>query len=89
MAKFRFLRGKNEKIKESKSLRDGQILIGTMSDQTFVIYMDMKTENGELVRLSLDLSEYKNKIEELEKKIKTLEDSLLNLKSQNYLIVSG
>lgn len=75
--KVKFLRGEKNKVKESP-IKNGQVLFGVNSNNTLAIYADIINSNGELIRLSLDLSEYTEKITMLENKVKQMEAYIAN-----------
>lgn len=87
MANVLFSRGKKKAV-EKQPLKDGQVMIGTISDKTFAMYIDTKNNNGELIRVTLDLTEYVDKITDLEEKVKTLEEILQEYSSETLLAIS-
>lgn len=65
MAKLSLYRGEKSEVK-NYPLKDGQVLIGTISDKTLAIYIDTINKAKELIRVEIDLTEYIERIESLE-----------------------
>lgn len=75
MAELSLYRGEKSKVK-SFPLKDGQVLIGTISDKTAAIYIDTLNKAKELIRVEIDLSEYLERIESLEIAIELMNRSI-------------
>ena len=65
MAELSLYRGEKSKVKNFP-LKDGQVLIGTISNKTAAIYIDILNKAKELIRVEIDLSEYEERILSLE-----------------------
>lgn len=75
MAELSLYRGEKSKIKNFP-LKDGQVLIGTISDKTAAIYIDTLNKAKELIRVEIDLSEYIERTESLEIAIELMNRSI-------------
>lgn len=75
MAKLSLYRGEKSKVK-NLPLKDGQVLIGTISDKTAAVYIDTLNKTKELIRVEIDLSEYIERIESLEIAIELMNRSI-------------
>lgn len=76
MAKISLHRGEKDTAK-SMPLKDGQVIIGTINNERMALYHDVINEQGELVRVELDISDYIKQLEKLEKVVEELEDSVI------------
>lgn len=95
-----FYRGDNSNISKLK-LKDGQFIVGITDGKIVSIYMDTKDKNGNLIRNTIDLSDYgqvkefvnnnnySEKIASLENEIKKLKESIEQLKSMNIISYTG
>lgn len=75
MAELSLYRGEKSKVK-NYPIKDGQVLIGTISDKTAAIYIDTLNKTKELIRVEIDLSEYMERIESLEIAIELMNRSI-------------
>lgn len=75
MAELGLYRGEKSKVK-NLPLKDGQVLIGTISDKTAAIYIDTINNAKELIRVEIDLSEYMERIESLELAVELMNRSI-------------
>lgn len=75
MAELSLYRGEKSKVK-NLPLKDGQVLIGTISDETAAIYIDTLNKAKELIRVEIDLTEYIERIESLEIAIELMNRSI-------------
>lgn len=75
MAELSLYRGEKSKVK-NLPLKDGQVLIGTISDKTAAVYIDTLNKTKELIRVEIDLSEYIERIESLEIAIELMNRSI-------------
>lgn len=75
MAELSLYRGEKSKVKDYP-IKDGQVLIGTISDKTAAIYIDTLNKAKELIRVEIDLSEYIERIESLEIAIELMNRSI-------------
>lgn len=75
MAELSLYRGEKSKVKDYP-LKDGQVLIGTISDKTAAIYIDTLNKAKELIRVEIDLTEYIERIESLEIAIELMNRSI-------------
>lgn len=75
MAELSLYRGEKSKVK-NHPLKDGQVLIGTISDKTAAIYIDTLNKAKELIRVEIDLIECIERIESLEIAIELMNRSI-------------
>lgn len=77
MAELSLYRGEKSKVK-NYPMKDGQVLIGTISEKTAAIYIDTKNKFDKLVRVEIDFSEYAEKITDLEIELELIKRSVSN-----------
>lgn len=71
MAELSLYRGEKSKVK-NYPIKDGQVLIGTISEKTAAIYIDTLNKAKEPIRVEIDFSEYFEKIESMETEIELI-----------------